>query len=185
MRIVAGALRGRRLGEVPHAGVRPTPDRVREAVFNILGQHLDDMSFLDLFAGTGAMGLEAASRGARRSTLVEADLDAFATCEANIRALGVEDRVRAIRGDAARVARDLAEAGEAYDVVFADPPYGDPPERTAALVEQIDGSTLLEADGVLVLQMKRGLPLPAAPRLALQAPRYYGITTILVYERPT
>ncbi len=121
MRIVAGELRGRRLGAPPGGTTRPTTDKVREAVFNALAS-LDvviDRRVADLYAGSGALGLEALSRGAAHCTFVERDRAAVAVIQENIATLGVGDRARLLVADgvagAARVDVDLA---------FADPPYG-------------------------------------------------------------
>ena len=121
MRIVAGTLGGRRL-EVPRdARVRPTSDRVREAWMSILADRLPGARVLDLFAGSGALGLEALSRGAASAEFVEMHRASLAALAANIAALGVEDVATIRRGDAERYARELPEG--AFDLAFADPPY--------------------------------------------------------------
>ena len=119
-RIIAGSARGRRLS-VPAAGTRPTTDRVRESMFNILAARIDfdGLIVLDLFAGSGALGLEALSRGAESVTFVEADAKAAKIIEANVRALGLSG-VRVIRR---RAAEHLERSGGTYDLVLADPPY--------------------------------------------------------------
>ncbi|MCW2949305.1 MAG: rsmD, partial [Thermoleophilia bacterium] len=123
MRIVAGEFRGRRLAAVRGADVRPTSDRVREAVFSILGD-IEGACVLDLFAGTGAMGLEALSRGSSEATFVEIDRQAHEVVRRNIDATvsGDTRRTTLIKGDAERVVRSLALAGERFDLVFFDPP---------------------------------------------------------------
>jgi 16S rRNA (guanine966-N2)-methyltransferase len=133
MRIVAGTYRGRRLAAPRGRDVRPTADRVREALFSILGP-LDGLVVLDLFAGTGAMGLEALSRGAASATFVEIDRQAHEVVRRNIDATVSSDRRETdlIKGDAARVVRSLALAERRFDLVFFDPPY----DRTAELVEE-------------------------------------------------
>jgi 16S rRNA (guanine966-N2)-methyltransferase len=120
IRIIGGAYRGRKLAVADRPGLRPTPDRVRETLFNWLGQQLDGLSCLDLFAGTGALGFEAASRGARRVVLVEKDPDAFRALASNRDALGAS-RVELVHGDALAW---LRRSNEAFDVVFLDPPFG-------------------------------------------------------------
>ncbi len=120
MRIIGGAHRGRKLAVADRPGLRPTPDRVRETLFNWLGQRLDGLACLDLFAGTGALGFEAASRGARRVVMVERDAGAFASLERAKAELG-ETAVELVRGDAHDY---LLRTSEAFDVVFLDPPFG-------------------------------------------------------------
>lgn len=122
MRIVAGEFGGRRLVVPRDARVRPTSDRVREAWMSILGDALSGARVVDLFAGSGALGLEALSRGASAADFVELSGPSLIALRANIAALGVEARTTVHRGDALRFARRLAPG--AYDVALADPPYG-------------------------------------------------------------
>ena len=120
MRIVGGAWRSRRIRFAPHADLRPTPDRVRETLFNWLGQDLTGLACLDLFAGSGALGFEAASRGAKHVVMVERDRAASAALERNKELLGAT-QVELARADALEFVRhDRAE----YDVIFLDPPFG-------------------------------------------------------------
>lgn len=121
MRVVAGELRGRRIEAPPGTDTRPTTDKVREATFNALGS-LDlvrDALIVDLYAGSGALGIEALSRGAARCTFVERDRSALRTLRDNVAALGLDDRSRVMAGDALVLAR-----GVEADVALADPPYG-------------------------------------------------------------
>ncbi|MFL5492510.1 MAG: 16S rRNA (guanine(966)-N(2))-methyltransferase RsmD [Gemmatimonadales bacterium] len=121
VRVVGGQFGGRKLAVPKDARVRPTSDRVREAWMSILGAALDGARVLDLFAGSGALGLEALSRGAGSATFVELNPPSLKALESNIAALGVSDRVTVHRGDAIRFARRLSE--HAFDIVLADPPY--------------------------------------------------------------
>jgi 16S rRNA (guanine966-N2)-methyltransferase len=119
IRIIAGEYRGRRIAVPERADLRPTPDRVRETLFNWLGQRLEGRACLDLFAGSGALGFEAASRGASRVVMVENDAAAFAALQASCRILQAK-RVELVRGDAFAY---LRAGGERFDVVFLDPPF--------------------------------------------------------------
>jgi 16S rRNA (guanine(966)-N(2))-methyltransferase RsmD len=121
MRIIAGEFRGRTIKAPPDRRARPTADRVREAWFSILGAELAGACVLDLFAGSGALGLEALSRGASRVDFVEVSPTSLLALRANIAALDVETRVRVHRGDALAFVERLDVS--AYDVAFADPPY--------------------------------------------------------------
>ena len=122
MRIIAGTLRGRTF-RAPRSGTRPTTDRTREALFNLVGVRVElaGARVLDLFAGSGALGLEALSRGATHVTFVEQHGGALATVRQNVKTLGVEDRCTVQRADAFRFLRQTAGG---YDLAFADPPYG-------------------------------------------------------------
>ncbi len=132
MRIVAGAWRGRRIEAPRGTLVRPTADRVREAWMSILHGELEDALVLDLCAGSGALGLEALSRGAAHVDFVEQAPASLRVLERNIALLGAGDRSRVIRADAVRHVAGLASG--AYDVAFADPPYADP--TAAAIADQ-------------------------------------------------
>jgi 16S rRNA (guanine966-N2)-methyltransferase len=121
MRIVSGQFGGRRLVMPKDARVRPTADRVREAWMSILGEELNGARVLDLFAGSGALGLEALSRGAASATFVELNPPSLRALDQNVATLGLENIVTVHRGDAMRYAERLPE--HSFDIVFADPPY--------------------------------------------------------------
>ena len=120
VRIIAGSWRGRRIAVPSRPGLRPTPDRVRETLFNWLGQWLDGLACLDLFAGSGALGFEAASRRAARVVMVENDRAAFSALQKAKAAIGA-GQVELILGDAFQKLRSMQER---FDVVFLDPPFG-------------------------------------------------------------
>ena len=124
MRIVAGEFRGRKLHTPKGAQIRPTTDRVREAIFSIIASHVPDASVLDLFAGTGALGLEALSRGAAQAVFVDRSTDAVRLIRANVELCRVEDRARVVQGSVVQVIQRLANQGEAFHLIFMDPPYG-------------------------------------------------------------
>ncbi len=144
-RIIAGELGGRRLVLPADVRVRPTADRIREAWMSIVAPSLPGSRVLDLFAGSGALGFEALSRGAAHVTMVELSPPALAAIRANAEALGVPDRVTVRRGDALRFVRRLAP--DAFDVAFADPPYSLP--LAARLLEAFRKSPFA---GLLVIE---------------------------------
>ena len=152
MRIVAGAFKGRRLAAPRGSDVRPTADRVREAVFSMLGP-VDGDVVLDLFAGTGALGLEALSRGAGGATFVEIDRQAHEVVRRNIDATVTGDRhaIDLVKGDAARVVRSLALADRRFDLVFFDPPYDRTADLVAATVDSLP--TVCSTDARIVLEV--------------------------------
>lgn len=129
IRIVGGQWRRTPIQVAGVEGLRPTPDRVRETLFNWLGQRLDGWRCLDLFAGTGALGLEAASRGAERVVLIERDRRARAAIERTLDRLGAPARLELMACDAFDALRRLAHAGERFDLVFVDPPFGETMHR--------------------------------------------------------
>jgi 16S rRNA (guanine(966)-N(2))-methyltransferase RsmD len=181
LRIGAGALRGRVVAVPP--GARPTEGRVREALFSIWGERLAGARFLDLFAGSGAVGIEAASRGARSVVCVEEDPRAVRTLRRNLAALGPavgEGRVAARRLPLPRGLAQLAEAGEPpFDLIFADPPYaftGYP-----QLLERL--APLLAAGGEAAVEHSARAPLPErAGALARADERRYGETALSFYR---
>jgi len=178
VRIVAGLHGGRRIAAPSGDTTRPTSDRVREALFSVLGP-LDGHAVLDLFAGSGALGLEALSRGAGRTVFVERDRRALATLRANVTALGLTEAQAIVRaGDAGRLARDAVARAEAYDLVFLDPPY-----RLAAGLGAALGATLtgLLAPGArVVTESDRRAPMELTAVPLIQE-RRYGDTLIAIH----
>jgi len=172
MRVVAGELGGRRLISPPGDDVRPTSDRVREALFSILGD-VSELTVLDLFAGTGALGIEAISRGAASAILVDTDPR---PAEANVEALRIGDRCEVVRSDAARFLR--REAGQ-FDLILCDPPY----RLARRLASDLD--TLLPdrlAPGArLVFESARSEPVDLG--LPLRGERVYGSAMIRIHGR--
>ena len=128
MRVIAGEFRSRRLKTLPGLDTRPTPDRLREALFNVLAPQIGGTIFLDAYAGTGAVGIEALSRGARRAIFVEKNRAAVAVIRDNLAALGLENRAEVFTGKALAVLERVKA-----DIVFLDPPYQSAPEYESAL----------------------------------------------------
>lgn len=142
MRIIAGEFRGRRLVRPDDPRVRPITDRLKESWFGVLGERVRDATVVDLFAGSGSLGLEALSRGAASVEFVEVSDRSLAAVRANIDTLKVLDRVRVRRGDALRVARNLDE--RAFDIAIADPPFStDHAERLVAIFREHPFATML------------------------------------------
>ncbi|MGX6447402.1 16S rRNA (guanine(966)-N(2))-methyltransferase RsmD [Patulibacter sp. S7RM1-6] len=178
MRVVAGVHRGRRLAAPPGEGTRPTSDRVREALFSILGP-LGGARVLDLYAGTGALGIEALSRGAAHATFVERDRRALAALRGNLEALRLgADEARVVAIDSLRHVRDAARRGEAYDLVLLDPPYRDAPRLRPVLGEVL--RPLLGEGARVVTESDRRDPLILD--LGSADERRYGDTLIAIHR---
>jgi 16S rRNA (guanine966-N2)-methyltransferase len=174
VRIIAGRWKGRRL--VVPEGTRPTSDRAREALFSILQKRIPGAAVLDVYAGSGAVGLEAISRGAARAVLIERS-GASALGENLQRLPPPHDSVEILGEDATAALESLSRAGRRFDLVFADPPYG---SRTTALERR--AAELLAPGGVLVLQRDRGEGEPALlPDLHLISTRDYGRNVFSFY----
>jgi 16S rRNA (guanine966-N2)-methyltransferase len=118
MRVIGGEFRSRRLKSVPGLNVRPTPDRLRETLFNVLGAEIEDALFLDAYAGSGAVGIEALSRGAKRAIFIEASRHSVRILQENLHSLGIADRATVVHGRALKRMPD-----HFADIVFLDPPY--------------------------------------------------------------
>jgi len=166
VRIAAGKWKGRRL-PVPK-GARPTSSRAREALFDLLGERIAGARVLDLFAGSGAVGFEAVSRGASRAVLVERDAEALRRARETF---GAGDAVAVLASDAAGAVASLESAGERFDVVFADPPYGSQPRSAEALAS---AAALLSPGGILVFQSDADAAPPAVEGLEAFSRRAYG-----------
>jgi 16S rRNA (guanine966-N2)-methyltransferase len=177
VRVVAGTLGGRRLAAPNGEATRPTSDRVREALFSILGD-VTGLRVLDLFAGSGALGIEALSRGAAEATFVDRAPRAIRAVQANLDALGLTSTV--LRRDAVAALGDAAGRGDQYDLVLLDPPYGLAgelgPRLSAALLP------VLAPDARVATESDRRLPLPLD--LPLEFERRYGDTLIRLHTAP-
>lgn len=178
MRLTGGEARGRRL-KVPRGSVvRPTADRVREALFDILGARVRGARFLDAYAGTGAVGCEALSRGAGRVVFLERERRALALIEENARAGPWSGEVEIVSGDARRSLLRLGRRNERFDIVFLDPPY----EESGIPEMMVLAARVLAAGGALVVEHRSSraiAPLPEEVALALRSYRY-GDTTLTV-----
>ncbi len=149
LRIIAGSLKGRKFRVPEVAGVRPTPDRVREALFSILGESVAGTRVLDVYAGSGALGLEAYSRGASAVTFLEADRKAYQTLVSTLEGLAVSGPCRAVLGRAERFPGGILD-GAPYDLVLADPPYA--LRAAGCFLEWASAPGLVSVDGRLVLE---------------------------------
>jgi 16S rRNA (guanine966-N2)-methyltransferase len=174
VRVIAGQLRGRRLTAPPGRGTRPTADRVREAVFSILGD-MGGLRVLDLFAGSGAMGIEALSRGAAEAVFVDSSDRAVAAIRKNLRELGLEATVQ--RRDALAFLGDPA-GGPEFDVAFIDPPYDWASRLAAPLADRLSGRLAGDARIVTESDKRNPLSLP----FPLLRERTYGDTRITVHR---
>jgi 16S rRNA (guanine966-N2)-methyltransferase len=190
VRIIAGELRGRRIDAPQGEGTRPMLDRVREAVFSTLGERVEGAMVLDLFAGSGALGIECASRGARSVRCVERARAALDALKKNVEELGLSERVRVIRGDALqpRAWQEKDADPVRYSLAFLDPPYPmieDPLERAKVLATvRTLFDTTLGPDGVVVLHVatRAGEMLRFGKGLSSDV-RTYGSSAIVYVER--
>lgn len=181
MRITGGELRGRRIKTPPGSRVRPTQDAVREALFSMLATRVANAAFADLFAGSGAVGLEAWSRGARSVCWVE---------EQPAVARMLADNVRTLCGEQGRIVRDdvfrwlkRPPEGPPFDIVYADPPYGDDTtdDGIEEVMTRLAASGAMAADGLFIAEQRTGRPMPAARGWSRLKDRRYGHTRLTLF----
>ena len=175
VRVISGTYGGRTLKAPPGDSTRPTSDRVREALFSILGARVPQARVLDLFAGSGALGIEALSRGALEVTFVDDAHAAIKAIKANLQALSVQGRVQ--KSDALRHLAHASNTGAQYDLVFLDPPYRQAERLARPLSEALPA--VLAPGAVAVAESDRRAPL--ALDLPLHDERRYGDTLIRIY----
>lgn len=180
MRIIAGEYRGRQLKSPKHEGVRPTADRVREALFNILGDRVCEAVFLDLFAGTGAVGIEALSRGAKLVVFCDANHASIRLIQENTSFISGAD-FQILHLAAADALRLFAAKHFCFDLIFLDPPFqaGLLPETLNAIA----AGGLLQPDGVLVAEHPRKMILETPSGLLLDKTRHYGDISLSFFRR--
>jgi len=184
LRIVSGDLRGRKLACVVTPELRPTPDRVREALFSILGNAVPGRAFVDIFAGTGVMGIEALSRGASQALFVERDVRLAGGIEKHVRQFKVDRQTRIYRTDAYRWASHWHAPADPVNV-FVSPPFADLGERNADLVAMLTTlQTMIAEDSCLILQAERNAALEALPIFQDWEKRTYGRNVLLLWQRP-
>jgi len=164
MRIITGIYKGRRLKTLEGLSVRPTSDRLRETIFNILTPRIEGARFADVCAGSGAIGIEALSRGARHVTFVESSLKAARIISENLRNCGIREDYRVINRDAIRALKNLASEKAQFDVIYFDPPYNS--DLYTPVMWLIAKHDLLAEDGVVIVEHRRQtLLLPNYDRL--------------------
>lgn len=186
MRVTGGLWRSRRLrGPTRHQKLRPTPDAMRERFFSVFGPRVVDAAVLDLFAGTGAVGIEALSRGAARAVFVDAHRSATGLIRANLESLGVgPDRARILNRQAVRAINDLARSTEPFDLIWADPPFPIWEEGAEALDHAV-GSGLASEDTVLCLECpaEADVDRVLSPQLAIVRDLTGGASRVVILSR--
>jgi pantetheine-phosphate adenylyltransferase/16S rRNA (guanine(966)-N(2))-methyltransferase RsmD len=178
VRVIAGTARGIRLAPVPN-GVRPTSDRVRESVFNALGQFFDGGDVLDLYAGTGALGIEALSRGCERTMFVERDGQLVAVIRENLRRTGFVDQAEVIRGEVGRALDRMVSQGRLFNLIFADPPYRIAATEVGGIMSRL--GALLAPGARVVIESGEASAGGAGGKKGVT--RRYGGTFVTILER--
>jgi len=181
MRVIAGEHKGRRLKAVPGKGTRPTTDKVKESIFNMIGPYFDGGWALDLYAGTGGLGIEALSRGAERAVFVERDAKAFAAVKQNISMCRLEQSAELYRMEADRAIRTLASRKQPFDLVFLDPPYAH--QKIAEEIRLLQELGLLADGAWIVAEHDVEIELPdEIGRCVKDRSAKYGDTAVSLYD---
>lgn len=181
MRIIAGKARGRKLISPEGLGTRPTLDRVKESMFNIIQNKVRDSIVLDQFAGTGSLGLEAASRGAKEVHLIDMGDDTFGKLKENISTLKFQEFCTAHKGDSLKYLEEFSKKGLIFNLIFIDPPYAK--EMIPPSIEKIKKFNLLDKDGVIVTKIDTCEEIfEGYEDLKLVDRRKYGNTTVCFYQ---
>lgn len=183
MRVISGSARGRKLKSPRSSETRPIMDRVKTALFDILAPEIMGMRVLDLFAGTGAVGIEALSRGAESATFIERSPEAWRLVRENLAITGLSDRAEVLRADAFAYLQQAAAANRRYDLVYVAPPQYE--GLAARALAQLDAAPLTEPDGLVIVQIhpqeRASLDALSLKRLRRYDERKYGSTLLLFY----
>ena len=181
VRVVAGSAKGRPLKSVPGMGTRPTTDKVKEAIFSMIGPYFGGGAVLDLFAGTGGLGIEALSRGMDRAVFIDMEPKSIDTVKANLKSTGFESEAEIFRNEAGRAIKALEKRKYNFDLVFLDPPYR--MKNGHALMMEMAMRGLLKAGAVLVLEYEssHSYPEEMSGFCHLRTAKY-GETAVSIYE---
>lgn len=181
MRVITGEYGGRRLKAVPGESTRPTTDKIKESLFNMIGPYFDGGNCLDLFAGSGGLAIEAVSRGMDKAVLIDKAAAAIKVIQENIAVTKEEEKFKVIRGDAARVINNLKSEQQVFDLVFLDPPYAK--QQIVSQIEALLDNNMLSPEALIVCEVDKKVDLPETIKQAqVYKSAEYGITKIMIYE---
>jgi 16S rRNA (guanine966-N2)-methyltransferase len=181
VRVVSGSAKGRPLKSVPGSGTRPTTDKVKEAVFSMIGPYFEGGAALDLFAGTGGLGIEALSRGMESAVFVDMEPKSIDTVRVNLKATGLESRAEVYRNDAGRALSAMEKRGRSFDLVFLDPPYR--MKHGDELMSTLADKGLLRDEAIIVLEHESAYAYPEDITGFIRLRQaVYGETTISIYQ---
>lgn len=181
MRVISGTRKGKFLKAVPGSSTRPTTDKVKEAIFNIIGPYFDGGVGLDLFAGSGGLGIEALSRGAEKVIFVDRDGKAIQTIHENVKICELDDSAEIFRNDAERALKAVIKRELSFQFIFLDPPYKK--QQLLKLLEWIDREQLLVPNGTIICEHGSDIHLPeTVGNLGVRKHEKYGIIAITIYE---
>ena len=181
MRVISGSYGGRKLKAVPGMKTRPTTDKIKENIFNIIGPFFDGGKVLDMYAGSGGLSIEAVSRGMDSATLIDRQYLAIKTINDNIAITKQDDKFNVIKGDSKKVIHSLSAKGCKFDMVFFDPPYAK--QTIADDIQELEKLDLLAEHAMIICETAAEVELPdTIGILKKQRLQHYGITNIVIYE---
>ncbi len=180
MRVIAGSFRGRKLETVDDRTVRPTSDRVKESLFNIISEYIVDSQFLDLFAGSGAIGIEALSRGSANVSFIDSSNDSLKVLKQNLSTLHIEDKIEIYHADYKTAIEKFKLKNIKFNIIFIDPPYSKGMAQDAlALIEEAE---ILSQDGIIAIEHNEKDDMPQSEtKLFLFKQKKYGSTKLSFY----
>lgn len=179
VRVISGSARGLKLNTPGDDRVRPTTDRVKESMFNIVQDWVYDSQVLDLFAGSGALGIEALSRGASQAVFCDNSLDSIKIIKSNIEKARVADRSQIVSGDFKRCLRDMEAKNQSFDMIFVDPPYYK--GLFEEVLDTIRSCKILKKDGIVIVEHDAKKPIGQVEGLEVYKEKKYGITMLTFY----
>lgn len=179
VRVISGSARGLKLNTPGDDRVRPTTDRVKESMFNIVQDWVYDSQVLDLFAGSGALGIEALSRGASQAVFCDNSLDSIKIIKSNIEKARVADRSQIVSGDFKRCLRDMGAKNQSFDMIFVDPPYYK--GLFEEVLDTIRACKILKKDGIVIVEHDAKRPIGQVEGLEVYKEKKYGITMLTFY----
>lgn len=179
VRVISGSARGLKLNTPGDDRVRPTTDRVKESMFNIVQDWVYDSQVLDLFAGSGALGIEALSRGASQAVFCDNSLDSIKIIKSNIEKARVVDRSQIVSGDFKRCLRDMEAKNQSFDMIFVDPPYYE--GLFEEVLYTIRSCKILKKDGIVIVEHDAKRPIGQVEGLEVYKEKKYGITMLTFY----
>lgn len=179
VRVISGSARGLKLNTPGDDRVRPTTDRVKESMFNIVQDWVYDSQVLDLFAGSGALGIETLSRGASQAVFCDNSLDSIKIIKSNIEKARVVDRSQIVSGDFKRCLRDMEAKNQSFDMIFVDPPYYE--GLFEEVLDTIRSCKILKKDGIVIVEHDAKRPIGQVEGLEVYKEKKYGITMLTFY----
>lgn len=183
MRVISGTAKGRPLKAVPGVGTRPTTDKVKEAIFSMIGPYFDGGQVLDLFAGTGGLGIEALSRGMDKAVFIDIEKKSIDTIQHNLQTAGLKDQAEIYRTDAARALKALGKREQQFQLVFLDPPYK--MKVIAELIGTMEEYAIVDAETTIVVEHDaKDVQEDAIGSFQQQRRADYGDTAVTIYKRP-